>query len=390
MKEEPLFSVALIAKNEERSLPNLLRTLEEFRARGGEVVLVDTGSTDNTVKIAEEWGCRVIMVGAKFVHSIDEAKAAEINAVFVVGDEKLIVEAGDSYFDFGEARAYAMMQTTLDYVCCPGCDEIFLKLDIDKVNNYIVSGWTQLRVDYIWGQNPDGSPAVRFYRDAYLFDRRVWSWVGSIHETVTASPDAKWMNLPTDVVLVEHHQIPQASRKNRDLVGLSVSCLREPDNDRHAHYLARELMFKARYRSAVNQFIRHIGMNKWDLERGQSMTFMGDCYRFLGDIGKALEWYQTSFMYCSKRREPLMRMAEIFYGKKDHQRAACYAAAALTIPYIEFYANKLEHYGALPHEILYWALYYLGDKVEAQKHWRKALEYSPTNQKYIDEGKFFQ
>lgn len=389
-KEIPLFSFALIAKDEAKSLPNLLASLEEFKARGGETVLVDTGSSDDTRKIAAAWGCRVIGRGASFVHTINGIEAMKINDAFVVDGEDPIVAGGDSYFDFGEARAYAMMRTKSDYVCCPGCDEVFKTLDIDKVNEYIRAGWTQLRVDYIWSQNPDGTPAVRFYRDAYLFDRRLWHWIGSIHETVTENdPPQKWMPLPTDVALVEHHQIPQATRKNRDLVGLSVSCLKEPDNDRHAHYLARELMFKGRYRSSVQQFLRHVKMEKWDLERGQSMTFIGDCYKLLGDTGKALEWYQTSWMFNSARREPLIKMAEIFYQKKDHQRTAAYAAAALTIPYVPFYANQMSHYREAPEEMLYWALYWLGDQEGAKDHWKKAIEYAPTNQKYIDEGKFF-
>ena len=49
MDTKPMFSVTLIAKNEERSLPSLLASLSEFRARGGEILLVDTGSTDKTV-----------------------------------------------------------------------------------------------------------------------------------------------------------------------------------------------------------------------------------------------------------------------------------------------------------------------------------------------------
>jgi glycosyltransferase involved in cell wall biosynthesis len=55
----PLFSVALIAKNESKTLPRLIASLAEFKERGGEIILADTGSTDGTPKVAADLGCIV-------------------------------------------------------------------------------------------------------------------------------------------------------------------------------------------------------------------------------------------------------------------------------------------------------------------------------------------
>ncbi len=53
----PTLSVAIIAKNEEA---NLLRTLPTVGPLADEIVLVDSGSTDDTVAVAERYGARVI------------------------------------------------------------------------------------------------------------------------------------------------------------------------------------------------------------------------------------------------------------------------------------------------------------------------------------------
>jgi len=49
-------SACIIAKNEERNLPRLLKSL---KGKFDEIVLVDTGSTDRTVEVAKGFGCRV-------------------------------------------------------------------------------------------------------------------------------------------------------------------------------------------------------------------------------------------------------------------------------------------------------------------------------------------
>lgn len=387
MDTKPRFSVVMIAKNEEKTLPHILDSLKQFKERGGEILLVDTGSTDNTKIIAAAAGVTVFDEPGAFSYPIDQEMADKINSTFIVEGEAPIVKAGDRYFDFGEARQHAMSLASNDWVLCPGCDEVFKNFDIDRIHEFIDKGFSQLRVDYIWNQDPNGRPRTRFFRDSYLFDRTKWHWSGSIHECVMEiQPGEKWTNLPEEVVLVEHHQQPDASRNNRDAVGLAVSCLKDPTNDRHSHYFARELMFQKRYRSSIREFQRHVKLGGWDLERGQSLTFIGDCYWFLGNLAEAVRFYHESFQFCSKRRAPLMRLAELYYRSGDHQRTACYAMAALQIPYLPYYANDMAHYRHYPHELLYWALWYLGDREGSKYHLRKCLEYEPDNPKFKEEG----
>lgn len=48
---------------------------------------MDTGSADNTVELAKKWGCKVKEVGSKFVHTINEQEAKDINKRFIVDNE---------------------------------------------------------------------------------------------------------------------------------------------------------------------------------------------------------------------------------------------------------------------------------------------------------------
>jgi glycosyltransferase involved in cell wall biosynthesis len=55
MNEKSLLSVAVITKNEEENLPDCLRSAAFAR----QIVVVDSGSTDDTVRIAADFGCNV-------------------------------------------------------------------------------------------------------------------------------------------------------------------------------------------------------------------------------------------------------------------------------------------------------------------------------------------
>ncbi len=55
MNENSLLSVAVITKNEAENLPDCLRSVEFAR----QIVVVDSGSTDDTVRIASDFGCQV-------------------------------------------------------------------------------------------------------------------------------------------------------------------------------------------------------------------------------------------------------------------------------------------------------------------------------------------
>ena len=48
-------SIAIITKNEQERLPDCLRSV----SFAGDIVVVDSGSTDNTLEIAKDFGCRV-------------------------------------------------------------------------------------------------------------------------------------------------------------------------------------------------------------------------------------------------------------------------------------------------------------------------------------------
>lgn len=383
---KPNFSVVVIARNEAKTLPRLVKSLAEFQERGGDIIVVDTGSTDETVAVAKTIGCTVCPVGNRFVKTLDAETATAINDKFVVIGEKPIVEENRTLFDYAAARNYAASLSGRDFVAMPDCDEIFTAFRLEAIEAGIAAGADRFEYNFVYSHDEFGKEQLKFLHSKF-YDRRKLRWVGIVHEVLAGGE--KTVRFSESQVKLEHWQNPETNRSGY-LPGLALDCFLNPTNDRNSHYLARELMYSKRYRSAILEFDRHIAMKKWTAERAQSMIFSGDCHIALGHEEAGLAQYFRATLTEAKRREPFIRLAEHFWRKNDYQRTAAFASAALTIPLDGFYANDMAHYTFRPHEMLYWALYYLGDKVAAKRHWEKALSYLPQNPKFLSEAKFFK
>ena len=172
----PNFSIILIARNEEVTLPRLVKSLKHYQELGGEIIIVDTGSTDNTAQVARDLGCIVEEVGDRFITIIDEEKAQQINERFIVDDEQPLVTIGDKLFDFASARNFAASLGKNDMIAMPDCDEIYTKFDVEKIEEAIKNGVEQLEYNFVFSHDQFGNEAIKFLHCKF-YDRRKLSWV---------------------------------------------------------------------------------------------------------------------------------------------------------------------------------------------------------------------
>lgn len=382
---KPKFSVALIAKNEALTLPRMINSLKEFQERGGEIWVLDTGSSDNTIEVAKNLGCKVEAVGDKFRINIDETLANEINNKFIVEGEEPVVRAGESLFDFASARNYIADFPENDMIATPDCDEIFTKFDIDTLDKVIENGTEQLEYEFVFSHDALGNPVTRF-RHCKFYNRKKLKWQGIIHEILVGSANRTYLG--EDIIKLEHYQNEKTNRSGY-IKGLAIDCYQNPDNDRNSHYFAREMMYLGRTKSAIKEFENHISMGRWGTEAAQSMLYIGDCYKTLGNEDEMLKWYSKSVAK-EARREPLMRLAEYYFSKNMHAQAILYCEAALSVTQLPFYSNYQPYYEHAPHEMLYVSYWWAGNKEKSKEHHGKALAFCPNNPKYIADAKFYK
>jgi len=204
-------SLAMIVKNEARCLA---RCLASVRGLADEIILTDTGSTDDTVKIATGFGARV------------------------------------SYFDwigdFAAARNFALSQTIGDWILVLDADETVSEPLAREIRQFITGrpqvGRLKIVSDFRHhGQTQRSSTFV-----SRLFPRGA-TFAGRIHEQIVS--DLPRVNLRGDVL---HDGYLETQKSDRNVRMLQAEIARDPANAYLHFQLALEYTSLSRPRDAYN------------------------------------------------------------------------------------------------------------------------------------------
>jgi glycosyltransferase involved in cell wall biosynthesis len=143
-------SVCIISKNEEENIEKCLRAITPLQS---EIILTDTGSTDNTVEIAGKY--------TKNIFHFDWCD------------------------DFSAARNYCAARASNDWILFIDCDEYLVLADILRLNAIINEHPLEIgMVNRISPYPGDESNQSRHDFVARLYNRTLYSYKGRIQETI--------------------------------------------------------------------------------------------------------------------------------------------------------------------------------------------------------------
>ena len=131
-----MLSIIIPALNEEKCLPVLLKEIKKQGFNEGEVIVADAGSTDKTIEIAKNFGCRIVKGGLP-------AKGRNEGAKIARGDILLFTDADNICLPEGFLKNLLeeFERRKLDVASFPICPKgnIF-----DKLAYGIYNRWVQL------------------------------------------------------------------------------------------------------------------------------------------------------------------------------------------------------------------------------------------------------
>lgn len=340
--------VYAICKNEEKFVNRWVDSMQE----ADEIYVLDTGSTDNTVKLLKKRGVKV--------------KVKKINSW---------------RFDVARNESLKMIDSNADICACIDLDEVFEPGWREKLEKKYQQGENvRYRYKYNWKLDQNNKPLVSFTEDK-IHSLKSYTWTHPVHEVLTTKEKETYVE--TDVVL--NHYPDQTKSRSSYLPLLELSVKENPLDDRNLHYLGREYMFYKMYDKSIETLHKHLNCinSTWRDERCASMRFMARCYLAKGYIPEAILWYQNAQVEAPYLRESHIELASLYESLNNYEDAYNSLMKALKIKEkSNSYINEEFAWNDTIYDLLSIACFYTERYNDALKYLEKAIEMNPNNKRY--------
>jgi len=321
-KRSPSISVCMIVKNEEKFLP---RCLESIRNLVDEIIIVDTGSTDNTIQIAQSFGAKV------YQHPWEN--------------------------DFAKHRNQSLNYATGEWVLVLDADEVIPKKEIHKLRQAVEipfgDAYRMTTRNYRWEPTEVGTQKAK---GEYEEEKDYPYWVPSTKVRL-------FRKLPGVAFRGEVHELVEPWFHSRDLkiADLDVPVLHFGDvsksrpRDRYLHAALQ----KTRGLSKNPKAFYELGVIQLKAEKYREALESAELALDLCQMGKNEGYEEASQLYALKG-SALLKL-----GRYD-EAAEAYKKSLEINPHQHEFANNL----GVCHE-------YKGDFVTALSWYNKALDLQP-------------
>jgi glycosyltransferase involved in cell wall biosynthesis len=289
MSEKKLkIAVYTIAKNEEQFVKRFMNCIKD---EADLVVVADTGSSDDTVRLLKEEGA--------IVHEI------------IVNPWR---------FDVARNISMHLVPADVDICVCIDLDEILSPGWRSEVEKAWTEKTTRLRYQYYWSFNENGTPATSFWYDK-IHSRAGYLWKHPVHEVLVPQGIEEVQSFCSTFTLSHYPDVTKSRGSYLPLLELSTK--EDPEDDRNSHYLGREYMYYSMHEKAIIELKRHLKLKSatWEAERAASMRFIGRCYEALNETDEATNWFIRATTEAPSDREPWFELGKHYYNINLYVRA---------------------------------------------------------------------
>ncbi len=255
-RSEPLVSACMIVKDEAENLPTCLAAAQRL---ADEVIVYDTGSTDDSVAIARAAGATVV--------------------------------EGFWDDDFGRARNTALEHCTGTWVLHVDADEL-VQGDLTAVRRELCQTEAETLAVVIHNLGDDGEVELS-HRATRLFRRGRAHWQGALHEQVV-TVDGRPLRLALSTLTLLHSgytsQVMTAKDKRARNLRVARAAVGAGDDALDAINLGRSLRSDGQHEQALQQFRRVVELGARSALQRQARRFGAETLMVLGRSHEALDW----------------------------------------------------------------------------------------------------
>lgn len=342
--------VYAICKNESQFVNRWVDSMQE----ADEIYVLDTGSTDDTVKLLKK---RKVKVKRKIIKPWR--------------------------FDVARNISLEMVPKDADICVCTDLDELFNKGWRKNLEDNWSNNTTKLRYIYNWSLDDNNKPIVSFYYEK-IHSRNNYKWINPVHEILSCN-NKEFINT-TDSIILNHYPDKSKSRSSY-LPLLELSIKEDPLNDRNMHYLGREYMYYGKWNECIDTLINHLNLSTatWIDERSASMRYIARSYINLNRYDEAKMWLNKAHLEAPHLRDPLVELALLNYQLKEYDKAIYNSLKALEITKHEMtYINETFSWDYTLYDLLSLSYYYNNDINNSIIYSDLALSMDPSNKRLIE------
>lgn len=347
-------SVCMIVKNEEAVLARALDCVKEF---ADEIIIVDTGSNDNTKDIAY-----------KFTDKVYDFEWAD---------------------DFALARNFAFSLASGDYLFWLDADDVITKENINKIKALKASSSDidTYMMKYATVFDEKGQPTFQFFRERMIRREKNPQWEGFIHEAI--APIGKVERVD---ICIEHHKVKRSDPKRnlriyrKHLRSGVVFCAREQ------YYYSKELFYNGYFTKCIMNLKKFLKMpNKFIPNIYDAVFTLLRCYNNTGQYSKGISCGFNFLKHYVPNAEICCELAKLFVNTGDLECAIFYNKCALLCqPNIgngSFVYS--DYYYLVPYLQLVYLCYKLGDYQTAKYYHKLAKAKYPDHPSVVYNDKYF-
>ena len=337
-------SLCMIVKNEEELLA---RCLDSVKQVVDEIIIVDTGSTDQTKEIAKRYTDKIY-------------------------DFEWIN-------DFSAARNFSYEKATMDYQMWLDADDVLPEESLQaliKLKPKLLKNDVEIvTMKYVTHFDEHDIPTVISVRERLTRRDKSFSWLDPIHECIPIAG-----RLYTSDIVVHHRPIHKEERTERN-----INILREIEKSdtvltpRQQYYFARELQGQEDYPKAIYYFEKFLDSGEGYAEDNIASCFhKALCYKALNDEDKIIPSLLKSFEYDTPRAEVCSEIGYFYKNKKQYELALKWFDHAIQLKKPEVSSFLLcDFWGYIPNIEACVCAGELGDYEKATAYNEAAATYKP-------------
>jgi glycosyltransferase involved in cell wall biosynthesis len=261
LMKRPTLSLCLIAKNEEKNVPQLF---ESIKMCFDEIIFVDTGSTDRTcevaVECAERFGLPIRIEHFTWINDFSAARNFSLS--FVKTDYAMWMDL-DDVLD-GRSAFIAFRNNTMEF-----CDF-----------------WL---ANYDYALKPDGSAAITFLRERIFKMSKKPQFMYFIHEGIKLGPDSQAEIITT--WRVKHMRTEEDMKQDRSRNINIIEARKHELDSRLKFYYGKELYEAGQYDKAFAVLVDASSLSDLELH-DRILAVQYACYSSIGLSERLLPEYR--------------------------------------------------------------------------------------------------